>query len=104
MPRTDQVLGLGILGNGREDSPRTIGSRDTRSYSVAGIHRNSEGRTKGRRVLMDHHGELQLLHLPLHQGEAYESPAVPGHEVDGLWRHQLGSHGQIALILPGLVV
>ena len=37
-------------------------------------------------------------------GQADESPAVGCHEVDGLRRDELGRHGQVALVLPVLIV
>ena len=37
-------------------------------------------------------------------GEADEPPAVEGHEVDGLRGHELGRHGEVALVLAVLVV
>ena len=37
-------------------------------------------------------------------GQADEPAPVRGHEVDGLRRDELGRHGEVALVLPVLVV
>ncbi len=51
-----------------------------------------------------HHRQLEAFDLLLVEGHADEAPPVRGHEVDGLGRHELGGHGQVALVLAVLVV
>ena len=49
-------------------------------------------------------GQLEALDLLLAEREADEPPPVRRHEVDGLGRHELGGHRQVALVLAILVV
>jgi hypothetical protein len=51
-----------------------------------------------------HLGDVQAVDDLAGHRKADQTPAVGGHEVDIVGRDQLGSHGQVALILPVLVV
>ena len=51
-----------------------------------------------------HHRQLEALDLLLGQREADEPAPVRRHEVDGVGRHELGGHRQVALVLAVLVV
>ena len=104
MSGADEILGPGIRGDGRQDGRCPVGGGNTGRHAVARIDRDGKGRAEGRGILLHHHGEFRAIHLLLAQGEADEPPAVRGHEVDGLGGDQLGRHGQIAFVLPVLVV
>ena len=59
---------------------------------------------EGAGVLLHHHRDVQLVQALPGQGQADQPPPVAGHEVDRLRRHLLGRDGQVALVLPLLVV
>ena len=55
-------------------------------------------------VLSDHKRHLELVEpLPQH-GHAKQAPGLLDDEVDGVGRHLLGSHHQVAFVFPLLIV
>src|SRR5579875_2108999 len=65
---------------------------------------DGERRLERRFVLGGHEVETELLAALGCQRKADQPPPLLGHEVDGLGRHELGGHRQIALVLAILVV
>ena len=66
--------------------------------------RDGERGAHGRRVLGDHHADLQLVQPLAGHRHADEAAPVRGHEVDRLRRRLVGGHDQVALVLAVLVV
>ncbi len=57
-----------------------------------------------RRVPLRHHRQIEPLAALVGEAEADQAAAVRRHEVDGLRRHELGGHAEIALVLAVFVV
>ncbi len=53
---------------------------------------------------VDHQGKIERVEPLARHGQADQTAAVLGHEVDRLGRDLLGGHRQIALVLPILIV
>ena len=86
------------------DGDGAVEGRRARRHAAPGVHADGEGRAERRRVVRDHHGDLQLVQALPHHRHADQAPAVLGHEVDGLRRHLVRGHQEVALVLPVLVV
>jgi hypothetical protein len=99
-----EVVGADVGPQGLVDGRGTVGGADARGHPATGLDGDGEGGAVAARVLLDHHRELELLDAVGRQREADEAPAEARHEVDGLGRHLLGGHGQVAFVLPVLVV
>eukprot|EP01022_Parablepharisma_sp_SALTPOND_P024123 TRINITY_DN5305_c1_g4_i2.p1 TRINITY_DN5305_c1_g4~~TRINITY_DN5305_c1_g4_i2.p1 ORF type:complete len:914 (+),score=247.13 TRINITY_DN5305_c1_g4_i2:98-2839(+) len=104
VPRAHQVgRARGGVHRGADGVGPVLGA-DAGGHPVAGLHRHGEGGLKGRLVVAHHQGQAQALHVVRGQAQADEAAAVLGHEVDGLGSAQVRGHGQVALVLPVLVV
>src|SRR6266508_1216543 len=102
--RHGEVLGLDLGIDQRADGDGAVVGRGPGRHPPAGVDRHREGGAHGRRVLRDHHAELQLVQpLPGHR-HADEAAPVCGHEVHRFRRSLLGGQDQIALVLSVLVV
>src|SRR6185436_10139612 len=78
--------------------------RRPRRHATPGVHADGEGRAEWRRIVRDHHGDLELIETLSHHRHADEAAPVLGHEVDGLGRHPVRGHQEVTLVLPILVV
>src|SRR5437899_1409680 len=109
-PQRKDVAGAGeILGphlriDQRADRDRAVVGGGAGRDATSGVDRHGERGRHGRRVVRDHHRDLEFVQ-PL-AGHRYtdEAAAVLGHEVDGLRRDLVGGHDEIALVLAILVV
>ena len=104
MARLDQIGRLGARLDRRLDRVRPVGRGDAGGDAVARFDRHREGGAEGGLVVLDHLRQVELVALLRGQRHADEAAAVHGHEVDGLRGGELGRHGQVALVLPVLVV
>src|SRR3989338_8585904 len=82
-------------------SVRTVTAR---AYAAPRVHGDGERGPHRRRVVLDHHRDLQLVEALGGQRHADQAAAVPGHEVDGLGRDPVGRHHEVALVLAVLVI
>ena len=99
-----QVLGPCVVGHGSQDGGCPVSSADTGSHTVARLDGDGKVGVVHGVVALRHGSELQLFAQLGRHGQADQSAAVMGHEVDGLRRDELGGHGQIAFIFPILVI
>ena len=99
-----QILGAGIRVHRRADGVRAVMGADTGGDALGGLDGHGEGGLKGRLVFAHHGGQAQAIHLVRNKAEADETPAMGGHEVDGLGGHHLGGHGEVAFVLTVLVI
>ncbi len=104
VPRAHDVVGLHIVRDGRADRRGPVVGRDARRHTAPGLDGDGEGRLEARLVVIDHEVQVELLRQPLVEGEADETPPVPGHEIDGFGGDELRGHAEIALVFTILVV
>ena len=106
MSRHDQIARLGAFPNRGLYRVGPVVGADARGDALARLDRNREGRPVGRGVLpaLDHHREAELFDALRREGKAHEPAPLLHHEVDGLGRHLLGGHDEIALVLPVFIV
>src|SRR5207302_4312421 len=71
---------------------------------AARVDRHGERGLEGALLAGDHQRDAKLLKSLPPAGHADDAPAVGGHEVDGLGRHLLPGHDEVALVLPVGVV
>src|SRR5262249_47396675 len=69
-----------------------------------GLDRHAERRLEPRAVLRHHQGNVELVEPLRRHRQADEAAAVPGHEVDRLWRDFLRRDRQVALVLTVRIV
>ena len=99
-----EVFGTGAVGHGRTDGMGAVGCGDAGGHAVAGLDGDGEVGAELRVVVLDHEIEAELVAEGGRHGQAHEAAAVMGHEVDGFGGRKLGGHGEVALVLPVLVV
>src|ERR1700728_4328158 len=104
MTESDQIPGRGVGVDGYLDGPGAVGGRDTRGNSLPGFDGEGEGGFEAALILGCHELQSKLVTATAGQSEANEAPPLLGHEVDRLGGGELGGHGQVALVLPALVV
>ena len=73
-----------------------ISERSVNGYRKSGA--------EGRRVLGNHHCELQVPDPFFSQRQTDEPPAMGGHEIDGLGSDLLRRHAEITLVLAVFVI
>src|SRR5439155_1028659 len=102
--RAGEILGPHLRIDQRADRDRAVVGGGAGRDATSGVDRHGERGRHGRRVVRDHHRDLEFVQ-PL-AGHRYtdEAAAVLGHEVDGLRRDLVGGHDEIALVLAILVV
>ena len=71
---------------------------------MLGLDGNGEGGGEPGGIVLNHHGNAQLLQPFADDGHADQAPGLPGHEIDGLRRNLLRGHGQVALVLPAFII
>src|SRR4030095_5438186 len=81
-----------------------IRAGDSRGAAATGVHADGERGAERRGVVVDHHGDLQLVEPLRKHGHAHEAAPVHDHEVDGLGRRLVSCHEEVALVLAVLVV
>ena len=88
------------------DGVRAVGGADAGGDAVARLDAHGErGAERGaERPGCCHHRQAEPADLLLGERQADEAAAVRGHEVDGLGRHELRRHHEVALVLAVLVV
>ena len=99
-----QLLRRGVRVEERLGGEGPVVGGDAGGGALEGIDGDGEGGEVAGGVVGDHHGQVQLLEPPGGEGHADEPAGVLAHEVDGLGRGELGADGQVALVLPVLVV
>ena len=104
MAGLDEVLGPGFRGDEGLNGAGTILGADARGGAFPGFDGHAEGGLEGAGVVPHHEGDLQAVQQGALQGGADQAPAVGGHEGNGLGRHMLGGQGEVALVLPVLVI
>src|SRR6185369_4130093 len=109
-PQREDVTGdrevLGAHGgiDERADGHRAVVGRGAGRHAAAGVDGHGERRAQRRRVLGDHHAELQLVQ-PLAGHRHADQPApVHGHEVHRFRRGLVGGQDQVTFVLTVLVV
>src|SRR5262249_9928292 len=75
-----------------------------RADAAPGVHAHREGGAEGRGVVVDHHGDLQLVQALGEHGHAHEAAAVHDHEVHGFRGGLVGGHEEVPFVLAILVV
>ena len=104
MAGTDHVAGLDVGSRRHLDGAGPIRGGDTGGHSGAGLDTDRKGSLKGRLVVLHHHRQFEAVDLVRGHGQADQTTTMGGHEVDRLRGHHLGGHGQVALVLPVLVI
>ena len=104
VPGADEVLRSRAGRDGGLHRPRAVRCRDARRDAFTRLDRHREGRAELRRVLLNHHGKLQLIQPLLCEREADESAAVHGHEVDRFGRDLVRGEDEVALVLAVFVI
>ena len=102
--RPREVAGPGRGIDRRPHRRRPIGRGDAGRRAFLDVDGHGERRLEAGRVVGDGHRDLQLVEPAPGHGEADQPPPVAGHEVDRLRRHLVRGEGQVALVLPILVV
>ncbi len=99
-----QVRRPGAGVDGRLDRGGTIGGADACGHLVARFDGDAERGAIGSRVPLHHERNLQFVQTLSRHRQTNKPATVPGHEVDGLGGHLFRGHGQVAFVLPVLVV
>lgn len=101
---TGEVLG-GCGGvDGDADGVGAVMGADAGGDAFAGLDTLSEGSAEAGGVLLDHGVEAEVVGALLGEGEADESSAEAGHEVDGLGGDEFGGEGEVAFVFAVLVI
>ena len=104
VPRSHEIPGRRRGRHCRADGRRPVCGADAGGHAPGRLDRDGERRLKGRFVVADHQGQVELARLVRRQRQADEPPAVGGHEVDGFRRRFFSGQDEIALVLAVLVV
>ena len=99
-----QVVGTGAVGHGGLDGGGAVGGGDAGGDAFAGLDGHREVGAETRAVMFGHQGQLQLVGHFAGHGQADETTAELGHEIDGFRGHEFGGHGQVAFVFPVLIV
>src|SRR5215470_1426619 len=86
------------------DGHGAVVGRDSRGDAAPGVHTYREGGAEGCGVVVDHHGDLQLVQAIGEHGHAHEAAALHDHEVYGFWGGFVGGHEEVPFVLAILVV
>ena len=99
-----EVVRAGFGIDGGEDGVGAVGGGDAGGDAFAGIDGLAEGGAEIRRVVGRHQGEAQGVAALRSEGEADESAAVGGHEIDDFGRDFFRGDGEVAFVFPVLIV
>ncbi len=99
-----EILGPGVVCHGCQDGGCPVSGTDSGGHAVARLDGDGKVGVIHGIVALCHGIELQLFAQLGRHGQADKATAVMGHKIDGLGRDKLGGHGQIAFILPVLVI
>src|SRR5213594_4441810 len=104
VPRAGEILGPHLRIDQGADRDRAVVGGGAGRDAASGVDRHGERSPHRRRVVRDHHRDLELVQPLAGHRHADEAAAVLGHEVDRLRRDLVGGHHEIALVLAVLVV
>src|SRR5208283_2232783 len=104
MARTDKILGLCIIRNGRKNGMRAICGADSRSYPASGLDRYGETGLESGAVFFNHQWKTQLIQHIRRERKANESAPMSCHEIDGSRCYLFGSHTQVALVFAIFII
>ena len=96
--RLDEIVGSGGGIGEDADGGSAIGGADAGGDAAGGIDGDREIGALALAVIGDHALEAELLGAVGGDGDADETAAVHGHEIDGLRGDLLGSHDEIAFV------
>lgn len=100
----DKVFGTAVLTDRGTDRCGSVSSGNAGGHAFTRLNGDSEVRAKLRGVVAGHHGQLQFVADIGRKGKADEAAAVVGHKVDDLGGYEFGGYGEVAFVLPVLVV
>src|SRR6267142_1478344 len=104
MPGTGQVVGAHQRVDERPDRHRAVVGGGPGRHTPPRVDGDRERRSHRRRVVRDHHRDLEVIQALAEQRDADQAAAVLGHEVHRLGCHPVGRHDEVAFVLPVLVV
>ena len=102
--RPDNILGLrGGVEHGLYRLG-AVGCGDAGAHFVLGFDGHGERGSELGCIMIHHHGYLQLVKTLAGDRQADKPAAMSGHEVNSIGGYLLRRHGQVALVLPVLIV
>src|SRR5207244_4234604 len=103
VPWLDQVVRLRLRACQHPDRACPVGRADPRGHTLARIDAHRECCPEPRLIARDHLRQIELLQTFGGHGYAYDAARIFADERDVLGARQLGSHREVALVLPILV-
>src|SRR5262249_6103894 len=100
----DEIGGCHLWINEGVNPDGAVVSGNAGRDAATGVYGDRERGAHRRRVLGDHHAQLELVEALTQHRYAHEPPGVGHHEVDGLGRDPVGRHHEVTLVFAILVV
>ena len=101
---TGKVVGRRVRVDGYLNRMGTVGCGDAGGDAFAGLDGLGERGAEARGVVLGHGTEAHVVGALFGEGEADESAAEAGHEVDGFGGAELGGDGEVAFVFAVFVV
>jgi len=99
-----EVVGRGTGRYGSADGVGAVIGGDAGGDAFAGLDGLGECGSEAGGVLLGHGRQVEVVCSILGEGEADESSAVAGHEIDGFGGDEFGGQGEVALVFAVFVI
>ncbi len=104
MSWTHQIFWPGLRVHRCQNSGGTVRCRDSSGHPLPGLNGDGKSSPESGAVVGHHHWQLQVLNFFLGQGKTDQASPILCHEIYGFRGHLLGSHTEITLIFPVLII